>query len=206
MERERARIVRDLHDILAHGMTVMVAQAQAGIADVRRHPERAEASFDTITAVGREAIAQVRRVVRGLGPADAAVAPPRLAGIGELAARVSAVGPPVTVCETGEPRPLDSEVEVAAYRIVQEALTNAIRHADAATVQVRLVWSDRELQVTVDDDGRGPAGAAVGHGLVGVRERARACGGTASAGRGPGGRGFRVEARLPVNAVPAGTA
>jgi signal transduction histidine kinase len=203
VERERARIVRDLHDILAHGMTVMVAQAQAGAADVRRHPERAEASFEAITTVGRDAMAQLRRVVGRLGPSDAPVARPRLAGLAELAARVSAAGLRVTVSETGQIRSLEPEGEVAAYRIVQEALTNAVKHADATAVEIRLVWHERELVVSVDDDGRGPAGGSGGQGLIGMAERARACGGTASAGSGHGGRGFRVSARLPVVASMA---
>jgi signal transduction histidine kinase len=202
VERERTRIARDLHDILAHGMSIMVAQAQAGAADIRRRPDRAEASFDAITEVGRDAMAQLRRVVAGLVPDDGPATQPRLTGLAELTARVSAAGPRVTLTETGPARPLDREVEVAVYRIVQEALTNAVKHAEATVVEVRLAWHDGELVVAVDDDGRGPAGATGGHGLIGIRERARACGGTASSGPGPDGRGFRVVARLPVGAGP----
>ncbi|MBG0561304.1 sensor histidine kinase [Actinoplanes aureus] len=197
VELERGRIARDLHDILAHGLTVMVAQAQAGAADVRRNPDRAEASFDIITTAGQDAMAQLRRVVAGTRSAGAPTVGPRLAGLADLAERVSAAGPRVTVTQTGETRPLAPDVEVAAYRIVQEALTNAVRHAGAATVDVRLSWQDEELRVTIEDDGRGSSGRTDGNGLIGMHERTRACGGTVSTGPGTGARGFRVEARLP---------
>ncbi|MDI6100254.1 sensor histidine kinase [Actinoplanes sp. NEAU-A12] len=203
VEVERGRIARDLHDILAHGLTVMVAQAQAGVADVRRNPQRAEASFDTITTVGREAMAQLRRVVAGTRPAGAPTVGPRLADLAELTERVSEAGPRVTVTQRGEPLLLAPDAEVAAYRIVQEALTNAVRHAGATAVGVRLSWHAGQLRVTVEDDGRGASGEPAGHGLIGMQERARACGGTVSAGPGAFGRGFRVDARLPAG-VAAG--
>jgi signal transduction histidine kinase len=98
---------------------------------------------------------------------------------------------------TGEPRPVSADVELAAYRIVQEALTNALKHAAASTVDVHLDWSPDALTVTVTDDGAGTGGPGGGHGLVGIRERAIACGGTARAAPVTGGRGFTVEARLP---------
>ncbi|MEU4620312.1 sensor histidine kinase [Actinoplanes sp. NPDC023801] len=200
-ELERARIARDLHDILAHGLAVMVAQAEAGAADVRRHPERAEASFDTITVVGRDAMAQLRRVVaRSRAAGDEPVSGPRLSGLPELAARVSTAGPRVSVTHVGEARPVPADVEVAAYRIVQEALTNVVKHAAATSAEVRLFWSGEELRVTVDDDGRPGANqpGEGGAGLIGMRERAGAFGGSVTAGARGDGRGFHVEAHLPL--------
>jgi signal transduction histidine kinase len=201
--RERARIARDLHDILGHGLTVMVAQAQAGAVDVRRSPERAEASFEAITRVGRDAIGQLRRVV-----ADDPFVRPTLDGLPELAARVTNAGLRVTLTDAGTPCALDPQVEAAAYRIVQEALTNAVRHARASTVEVRVHWRERTLVVTVDDDGTSGGGPDVGGlggglGLAGMRERARACGGSVEAGPRRGARGFRVRAVLPVDGVRA---
>jgi signal transduction histidine kinase len=100
---------------------------------------------------------------------------------------------------TGEPRPLPPDAEVAAYRVTQEALTNTVKHAYASSATVELDWTEDALTLTVTDDGRGPAGPGGGHGLIGIRERAAACGGGADTGRGPDG-GFRVVVRLPVEA------
>lgn len=97
----------------------------------------------------------------------------------------------------GDPRPLPPDTEVAVYRVVQESLTNTVKHAHASAATVELGWAEDELTLTVTDDGRGPAGTVGGHGLIGLRERAAACGGSAETGRGPDG-GFRVVVRLPV--------
>ncbi|MEU4419621.1 histidine kinase [Actinoplanes sp. NPDC024001] len=198
-ERERSRIARDMHDILAHAVSITIAQAEAGPVVMRQGPERTEAAFDAIATAGRDAMGQLRRILGVLnagGEADRAPQP-TLAEIPKLVDQVSRSGS-VTVGLTvsGSPGTVSADVEVAAYRIVQEALTNVVKHARATTATVTLDWRDRELAVTVTDDGAGPNGGT-GHGLRGIRERALSCGGSASAGAVPGGRGFQVQARLP---------
>ncbi|MEV0199166.1 histidine kinase [Nonomuraea sp. NPDC050691] len=195
-ERERARIARDMHDILAHGISVMIVQAEAGPYAVRSAPERAERAFRAIADTGREAQGQLRRMLNLLRDDGSARAPqPTLDGLPDLVARVSATGPAVRMAVTGTPSALPADAEVAAYRIIQEALTNMVKHARATTGEVRLDWRDDELMITISDDGRGPAPGGGGHGLVGMRERAAACGGTVT--HGAGSTGFKVVARLP---------
>lgn len=197
-ERERARIARDMHDILAHGISVMIVQAEAGPYAVRRGPERAEQAFRAISDAGREAQGQLRRILDLLRDTGSARDPqPMLNGLPGLVARLSATGPTVRLTVSGTPAALPADAEVAAYRIVQEALTNMVRHARATAGEVRLDWKDDELMITISDDGRGPApGSGDGHGLAGMRERAAACGGTLTCGA--GAPGFEVVARLPV--------
>ncbi|MEV0319043.1 sensor histidine kinase [Streptomyces sp. NPDC050658] len=202
--QERARIARDMHDILAHAVSLMVVQAEAGPVVVRSDPARAEGAFDAIAGAGRDAMVQLRRILGVLrepsGDDDGGgrLPQPTLAALPELAEWVEQAGVRVELRTEGTPRPLPPDVEVAAYRIVQEALTNCVKHAGAGRVTVQLGWHDGELLVTVIDDGVGvglpPHGS--GHGLIGIRERAAACGGSAEAGNGPEG-GFRVAVRLP---------
>ncbi|GAA3849007.1 histidine kinase [Streptomyces coacervatus] len=197
--QERRRIARDMHDILAHAVSLMVVQAEAGPVVVRSDPERAEAAFDAIAAAGRDAMAQLRRILgvlkeeqrNGTSPQPGVVALPGL--VRQVA---ESTGLRVDLRTTGEPHPLPADAEVAAYRVVQEALTNTVKHAYAACASVELDWTEDVLTLTVTDDGRGPAAPGGGHGLIGIRERAAACGGSAEAGRGPDG-GFRVVVRLP---------
>ncbi|MEV2216790.1 sensor histidine kinase [Streptomyces sp. NPDC050997] len=202
---ERARIARDMHDILAHAVSLMVVQAEAGPVVVRSDPERAEAAFDAIAASGRDAMAQLRRILGVLKEEErsggVALWPqPDLAALPALVRRVTeSAGLRVELRVGGEPRRLPPDTEVAAYRAVQEALTNTVKHAYASSAQVELDWSEDELTLTVTDDGRGSTSAGGGHGLIGLRERAAACGGSAEAGRGPDG-GFRVVVRLPAGA------
>ncbi|WP_406199592.1 histidine kinase [Kitasatospora sp. NBC_01560] len=209
---ERARIAREMHDILAHAVSLMVIQAEAGPLVVHRDPERAIRTFDTIADSGRDAMVQLRRVLGVLKEEGAApeLAPqPRLAELAALAERVRGAGLRVGLELGTGAGPLPADVEAAAYRIVQEALTNTVKHAGASSVEVRVVRTGEELTVVVSDDGRGlrqRADRAVsdwsgGRGLVGIRERAAACGGLAEAGPGPAGRGFLVSARLPVGAA-----
>ncbi|SFD76142.1 sensor histidine kinase [Streptomyces aidingensis] len=221
---ERARIARDMHDILAHAVSLMVVQAEAGPVVVRSDPARAEAAFDAIAGTGRDAMAQLRRILGvlkdgdgsaaapaadGPGPGPGTGGPPRapqptVADLPELVRQVTrSTGLRTELHTSGEPRPLPADTEVAVYRVVQEALTNTVKHAGARTVRVELDWEDEDdmLVLTVADDGRGPAGTVPaqggGNGLVNIRERAAACGGRVRTGPGPDGRGFRVVARLP---------
>ncbi|MCX5393493.1 sensor histidine kinase [Streptomyces sp. NBC_00094] len=202
--RERARIAREMHDILSHAVSLMVVQAEAGPVAVRAAPERAEAAFEAISATGRDAMAQLRQMLGVLreGPASGEPAPrepqPDLAGVPELVERVRAGGLAVTYATEGGVRSLPAATGASAYRIVQEALTNVVKHAQAHTVDIRLAHEEGALRVTVTDDGRGPRAGSGGHGLVGIRERAAAHGGTAAMGPGPGGRGFEVRVLLPV--------
>ncbi len=214
-ERERARIAREMHDILSHAVSLMIVQAEAGPLVVRSDPERAEAAFDAIAGAGRDAMVQLRRMLGvlrddpsdGSEPGGSRSPQPTLAGIEDLIAAVRRTGLSVTCGVDGDPRPLAPDVQVTVYRVVQEALTNVLKHADASTVSVRLTWTpDGRLGVTVENDTvdgavgarEGRTGAGGGRGLIGIRERAAAHGGTASAGPGPGGRGFRVAVDLPV--------
>lgn len=199
--RERARIAREMHDILSHAVSLMIVQAEAGPVAVRTAPERAEAAFDAISETGRDAMVQLRRMLGLLredeGAPDAPREPqPALNGLPSLVERVRAGGPAVSYEVTGQARPPGLAVEATLYRIVQEALTNVVRHADAASVRVRLEHGPDALTLTVTDDGRGPGGGS-GLGLTGIRERAAAHGGTARTGPGPDGRGFRVGVTIP---------
>lgn len=199
--RERARIAREMHDVLSHAVSLMIVQAEAGPVAVRTAPERAEAAFDAISETGRDAMVQLRRMLGvlrdGEGEPDAPREPqPSLEELPALVERVRAGGPAVSYEVTGNGRPPGLAVEATVYRIVQEALTNVVRHADAASVRVRLEHGRDALSLTVTDDGRGPGGGS-GLGLTGIRERAAAHGGTARTGPGPDGRGFRVAVTIP---------
>ncbi|MFJ3879687.1 sensor histidine kinase [Streptomyces sp. NPDC090077] len=199
--RERARIAREMHDILSHAVSIMIVQAEAGPVAVRRAPERAEAAFEAIAETGRDAMAQLRTILGVLRAEEAAPRAPQ-PGIGALPAlvdRVRASGLAVSYERTGEVRELPAALEATVHRVVQEALTNVVKHAGASAVDVRLEYGAQELAVRVTDDGRGPAGGAPGgHGLIGIRERAAAHGGTAWTGPGAGGRGFTVVVTSPL--------
>lgn len=215
--RERARIAREMHDVLSHAVSIMIVQAEAGPVAVRRAPERAEAAFDAIAETGRDAMAQLRTMLGVLRADGAARAAPRgpQPGVEELAGlleRVRGSGLEVSYERTGAVRGLPAALEATVYRVVQEALTNVVKHAGASRVSVRLEYGARELAVTVTDDGRGPgsggrgSGAAPGgHGLIGIRERAAAHGGTAVAGPGPGGSGFEVRVVLVTSPLEVGS-
>ncbi|WP_121711007.1 histidine kinase [Streptomyces sp. E5N91] len=208
--QERARIARDMHDILAHAVSLMVVQAEAGPVVVRSDPARAEAAFDAIATAGRDAMTQLRRILGVLKEEEREPGPRRLPqpGLTALPGLVRRVGESaglrVELRTTGEPGALPPDTEVAAYRIVQEALTNTVKHAYASCAVVGLDWAEDGVTLTVTDDGRGPAPddgtGGGGHGLMGILERAAACGGEAVTGGGPDG-GFRVVVRLPVAAV-----
>lgn len=199
--RERERIARDMHDILAHSISLIAVQAEAGPVLVRSDPSRAERVFDTIGETARETLTQLRRTLGLLrGEAGARAPQPDLDGLAALADHAREAGLAVALEERGEKRPLPPELGLAAYRVVQESLTNVVRHAGAKRVWIRLDWASDQLGVEVRDDGRGSsAGDGGGHGIVGMRERVGAVGGSLRTGPGPGGTGFQVTATLPVS-------
>ncbi|KUL31989.1 sensor histidine kinase [Actinoplanes awajinensis] len=193
--QERLRIARELHDVLAHQISLI--SVQAGAALHRRDPDGAFEALEHIRAASKQALREFRTVL-GVLRDDA----PRvsLARLPELLAEVRAAG--VDVRLTGEPpRDLPAAVDAAAFRIVQESLSNVLRHAGARTVRIDIHEAGGRLALRVDDDGAGGVPAAPGNGLRGMRERVETLGGTVEAGRGPEG-GFRVRAELP-RAVPA---
>ncbi|GLZ77602.1 two-component sensor histidine kinase [Actinorhabdospora filicis] len=199
---ERARIARDMHDVLSHAVSIMIVQAEAGPLVVRKDPDRAERAFDAIASAGRDAMTQLRRMLGVLKeePGDALRVPqPTLDDLQGLVSGVSSSGPAVSLDVTGSPTPLPADAQVAIYRIVQEALTNVVKHARATRVTVALDWTPGELTASITDDGRGPSGASDGrgHGMISFRERAAAHGGTVTTGPGPSG-GFQVTARFPL--------
>ena len=198
---ERARIARELHDVVAHNLSIMVVQAGAErrvVADER--PETAEV-LATIEETGRTAMAEMRRLLGMLRRSDdeLALAPqPSLEHLDTLAEQVREAGLPVELRVEGEPRALPPGIDLSAYRIVQEALTNALKHAGPARARVTVRYGESELDIEIADDGSGaeePAPAG-GHGLVGMRERVALFGGDLATGRRLGG-GYAVRARLP---------
>ncbi|MFF5974730.1 sensor histidine kinase [Streptomyces sp. NPDC012769] len=202
--RERARIAREMHDILSHAVSLMIVQAEAGPVAVRVAPERAEAAFEAISETGRDAMAQLRRMLGVLREEeDESRAPrepqPEVGALPELVRRVRAGGLDVRYGTTGTVRPLPAATGATVFRIAQEGLTNVVRHARAASASVLVAYGEDEVEVRVTDDGHGPGpGRSGGHGLIGVRERAAAHGGTAWSGPGPDGRGFELRAVLPL--------
>jgi signal transduction histidine kinase len=195
-----------MHDVVAHGMSVIAVQAAAGREIVHSNPDKAAEVFGRIEAVGRESLTELRRmlgVLRGSGDAEASLAPqPGIADIETAVAHSSTAGVPTELLVDGRRRPLSPGIELAAYRIVQEALTNVRKHAGrAASATVRISYEPRSLTVEVTDDGRGAVSslstAGSGHGLIGMRERVEIYGGSLTSGPRPGG-GYSVRAVLPV--------
>jgi signal transduction histidine kinase len=207
---ERARIARDLHDIIAHGVSVMVVQAGAAERLVVTQPTRAATALADIQTTGRQALGELRRLL-GVLRSDAeatslALAPqPRLADLDALVRQCSDVGYPTELVVDGTPPPADlssAGTEVVAYRVVQESLTNVVRHAGpGARASVRVTYSAGAVRIEVDDSGLGShvgeVEASTGHGLLGMRERVELYGGRFRAGPRPGG-GFRVAVTLPL--------
>lgn len=204
---ERTRIAREMHDVVAHSLSVMVVQAEAAEEMIGIDPERARKPLSAVQETGRGALTELRRMLGVLREMDEGpdLAPqPGLAGLGDLVEHVRDAGLPVELRVEGEPRPLSPTGDLQAYRIVQEALTNALKHAGPARAQVLVRYEADDVVIEVTDDGRGydPATDGRGHGLIGMRERVAVCGGQMSAGRRPQG-GFEVVARLPVGEVVA---
>ncbi len=200
--RERERIAREMHDILAHSMSLMVVQAEAGPVAVRSDPGKAEEVFDNISATARDALTQLRRTLSVLRSDEPERQPqPGLEGLPPLVDSVRRAGLAASLEEHGERRPVSADLAATAYRIVQESLTNTVKHASADSISVRLEWLDSALNLEIRDDGRGPVdnGGPGGRGLAGMRERVSAAGGELTCGPGPDGVGFRVAASLPVH-------
>jgi signal transduction histidine kinase len=201
--QERARIARELHDIVTHSVSVMVVQAGAAELVVDDDPEYTRNALRSIRLTGKEALEEMRRVVTILreGEEEGGRRPqPGVEAIATLADEVRTVGLDVDLTTEGEPQPLPPGLDLAAYRIVQEALTNVRRHADATRAEVLLRYGDGQVLVEVHDDGRGAAAASPGgHGLIGMRERVALYGGRVETVSDTGS-GFTVRAVLPVAA------
>jgi signal transduction histidine kinase len=196
---ERARIARELHDIVAHHLSVIVLQA----AGARASGKPAEASLEKIENSARQALGETRRllgVVRDPAGEGGLAPQPGIGELDALAASVRAAGLPVNLVISGDPVPLPATVEVSVYRIVQEALTNVLKHAGPARADVTIGCAQETVTIEVTDNGTAapaPLAKADGHGLTGMRERAAVFGGELRAGPRPGG-GFAVLARLPL--------
>jgi signal transduction histidine kinase len=218
---ERARIARELHDVVAHHVSMMVVQAEAGPVAVERDPARAAGAFEAIAATGRQALVEMRRllgVLRGDGDRESSLAPqPGLADVPSLVEQVARAGLQVELVVEGTEAPLPAGVDLSAYRILQEALTNAVRHGGGGRARVVVRYGERDLELRIEN-GAEPPSAAVsrfrpaaspvgsdrqhrrsgsGQGLIGMRERVALFGGELHAGRGPDGS-FVVDARLPI--------
>jgi signal transduction histidine kinase len=207
---ERARIARELHDVVAHHVSVMAVQAGAARRAMGTQPARAGAAVESIETTARLALTELRRLLgvlrrEGQGDAGALTPQPGLGDLDALLEQARAAGLAVDLAVEGDQRPLPAAVDLSAYRIVQEALTNTIKHARARRVTVTIERRPAELALTVADDGRGIADqaelAAGGHGLVGMRERVALFGGRLEVGPRLGG-GLRVSACLPLDPVP----
>jgi signal transduction histidine kinase len=198
---ERSRIARELHDVVAHAVSVMVLQVGA----VRHRMPESDAedreALKNVEQAGRAALAEMRRLLDAMrrDGEEAELRPqPGLGNLDGLLSDVRAAGLDVDLHVHGEPVDLPSGLDLSAYRILQEGLTNALKHSGAQRAEVDVTYGDRDLLVAVRDDGRGPASSdGLGHGLVGVRERVKIYGGEMTAGA-ENGRGFTLRARLPL--------
>jgi signal transduction histidine kinase len=210
--RERVRIARELHDIVAHHISVISVQAGLGAYVVDSDPRTAREALTTIADTGREAMGELRRLLSLLrvdedgdddGAEEEYASAPGVGRLGPLVERLRAAGVPVDMRITGAPQPLPPGLDLCVYRIVQECLTNVLKHAGPARAEVALAYGADELTVRVADDGRPPArsGAPRGHGLLGMAERVKLYRGTISHGPRPAG-GFEVVAAFPLSFVP----
>jgi signal transduction histidine kinase len=203
---ERARIARELHDVVAHSISVMVLQARGGRRVLQSEPADARQAFAIIERTGHQALEEMRRLLGMLRRSDEelTLAPqPSLSELGTLVEQVRAAGLPVQVAIEGEAREVPPGIDVSAYRIIQEALTNALRHAGPARARVVLRYHPDDLELEIADDGPGTGDASSpGYGLIGVRERVSVYGGELHAGRRPEG-GYALRVRLPLGSVRA---
>jgi signal transduction histidine kinase len=204
---ERLRIARELHDLVAHSIGIVAIQAGSGRRVFDARPDEARDALAAIEATSRDTLSGLRRMVTGLrradqepGPGQAPLDPaPGLADIDRLAATARDAGVQIEVDWHGSREPLPADIDLSAFRIIQEAVTNVVRHAHTGQCQVSIGQQDGQLSIEVTDSGRGGSMAGTGYGITGMRERAALLGGDFSAGPRPGG-GFRVAARLPVPA------
>jgi signal transduction histidine kinase len=210
---ERTRIARELHDVVAHHVSMMVVQAEAGPVAVERDPARAAGAFEAIATTGRQALVEMRRllgVLRGDGEPAPSLAPqPGLAQVPSLVEQVGRAGLEVELVVEGTETALPAGIDLSAYRIVQEALTNALRHGASGRARVLVRYGERDLELRVWNGGSPAKGngsppvaepaTAPGRGLLGMQERVKLFGGELRAGPGPDG-GFTVDARLPIQA------
>jgi signal transduction histidine kinase len=202
VSEERLRIARELHDVVAHNISLINVQAGVALHLIDDQPEQARTALTAIKQASKEALVELRSVLgvlRQVDEPEPTQPAPSLQGLDQLVERTRQANLDVRVERVGEPRTLPPGVDVAAYRIVQEALTNVVRHASARVARVKVEYGKDHLTVAVDDDGRGVANAAKrnGSGLVGMRERAEALGGKLVTGRSEPG-GFSVKATLPM--------
>ena len=198
---ERARIARELHDVVGHSVSVMTVQAAGARSLLDPDQEREREALMVVEQTGREALAEMRRLVGVLRrPEEApALAPqPSLGHVDRLVEQAREAGLPVELRVEGDPVELSAGLDLTAYRLVQEGLTNAVKHARANHADVLVRYDDGHVELTVTDDGTGDGGGeSGGHGLVGMRERVSVYGGELEAGPRPGG-GYRLRARLPI--------
>jgi signal transduction histidine kinase len=215
---ERARVAREMHDIVAHNIAVMIALADGAAYTIARDPDQAAALMSHASQAGRSALTEMRRllgILRQPGAAASGSAPqPALTDLDTMIDTVREAGLPVRLTVSGQAFPMPPSAQLALYRIIQEALTNTLKHADATSAHVRLHYRDGEVDLEVTDDGRPGSTAdpvspvtgavAAGHGLAGMRERAAVFGGEVSAGPRPEG-GWRVHTLLRASLAHAGT-
>jgi len=209
LRAERTRIARELHDLVTHSVSVMVLQAGAAREIMSQDERRSRALLESVQSSGRSALEELRRLLGLLSDqgGDTPLSPqPGVAEIPSLIEHVREAGLPVELCVEGEPRVVSAGVSVSAYRIVQEAITNVLKHADGAPSKVTVRWADTALELEILDDGPRHDGAhrgtPVGRGIAGMRERAAMFGGTLDAGPGPD-CGYVVHAHLPLEPRPA---
>jgi len=199
VQEERLRIARELHDVVAHSMSVIAVQAGVGHFVMRDRPEEAEKALAVIETTSRASLTEMRRLLdmlREERPGDLLPAP-GLAGLPELVSQTRLAGLEVDLAIVGAPRDLPAGEDLAAFRVIQEALTNVLKHSGAGRCRVRVGYQADGVSITVTDDGTGPYDGDPGHGLTGMRERVAMYGGTFQAGPRPEA-GFCVEARLPL--------
>ncbi|WP_233563119.1 sensor histidine kinase [Micromonospora musae] len=200
---ERLRVAQEVHDVVGHGLAAIHMQAEIALHLLEKRPEQAHTALAAISGTSKEALDELRvtlAVVRRGGDAAERAPAPGLGQVPALRERLAGAGLPVTVRTEGEPSALPVALDLAAYRVVQESLTNVLRHAGPATAAVRIRYAPTEVEVEVTDTGRGVAEAGrvpAGSGLAGMRERVTALGGSFAAGPAADG-GFRVHARLPL--------
>ena len=202
LTEERLRIARELHDVMAHSVTTLSVQAAAALDSLDAHPEQARSMLESMRAASRQAMHELRATVSLLREADDGERTrhpaPGLRQLDQLISGAEQAGLQVELTKTGPVHVLPPAVDLTGYRVVQEALTNVIRHADATSVRLALTYTPNRLTIQIDDDGCGAPAVAdgVGFGLNGLRERVAAVGGTLGCGPAPAG-GFRVRAELP---------